>query len=481
MSEFIDFSNRQNRFIREKDVGDAYVKKMMEKVQEDNYFYPSFHIVPKHGLLNDPNGLYQDDEGYYHIFYQWFPYGTVHGLKHWYELKTKDFKQYVDLGVGISPDDEFDSHGCYTGMTFYDEGNYHVYYTGIVKEGDDLVPTTVHARIKNEKIEKTGVIETVDLSLYTYNFRDPFVFKRNNLYYMITGAEDIHHQGVLLLSKSLSPDKGFERLGEIELKDKHHLGYMLECPNYFEENDTGVLVFSPQGIESDSKYNYRNVFSVVYAVGKPIDVDNLTFDYTNYYELDKGFDFYAPQVFTDNQNRRILYGWLGNSKTAYPSDNYQWAHMLTIPREIKVIGDKLSQTPLKELANLRGNIEENLTYKEVTEKAFELNFVVKEGSFKLYNEKQEFIEFKVTDDEYIFNRGHMTYTYNNQYGQVRYAKREKKSEHQARVFIDHSSIEVFLDDGLTVFTARFYLEGDWMIQSKGFSFDFIELESIVVE
>lgn len=31
---------------------------------------PNYHISPKHGFLNDPNGLAQF-QGKYHVFYQW--------------------------------------------------------------------------------------------------------------------------------------------------------------------------------------------------------------------------------------------------------------------------------------------------------------------------------------------------------------------------------------------------------------------------
>ena len=40
----------------------------------------SYHIRPQSGLLNDPNGFsYFNDE--YHVFYQSYPFGAVHGLK----------------------------------------------------------------------------------------------------------------------------------------------------------------------------------------------------------------------------------------------------------------------------------------------------------------------------------------------------------------------------------------------------------------
>lgn len=39
-----------------------------------------YHIQPQTGLLNDPNGFsYFNNQ--WHLFYQAFPFGSVHGLK----------------------------------------------------------------------------------------------------------------------------------------------------------------------------------------------------------------------------------------------------------------------------------------------------------------------------------------------------------------------------------------------------------------
>ncbi|WGK83270.1 hypothetical protein PYE51_18110 [Vibrio aestuarianus] len=52
----MDFSNRQNRFVRIHEVSEEYLADIEHKTQTDQ-FYPSYHITPKHDLLNDPNGL----------------------------------------------------------------------------------------------------------------------------------------------------------------------------------------------------------------------------------------------------------------------------------------------------------------------------------------------------------------------------------------------------------------------------------------
>lgn len=446
--KLLDFSNRQNRDVRIKDVGEKYIQFIHKKALSDPW-YPRFHIAPPHGLLNDPNGLYEKD-GIFHIFYQWFPLGPVHGLKHWYHLTTTDFLNYEDLGVGIAPESDYDFLGCYTGMTL---GKEIIFYTGI---DSNKIPNVCYATIEKNRIDKKGVIIPLDPNITTINFRDPFVFSKNDYFLMLVGGESPDNKGIIPVYKSFNKID-YQYIGNLKLED-YPFGYMLECPNYFEKNDHGILFFSPQGIESPNKYDFRNVFSVVYMVGNTID-DSLNFDSKNFYEMDKGFDFYAPQIFRDSKNRDILYAWLGNSKCEYPSDKNIWAHMLTIPREINILDDKIIQTPLKELENLRKNeqiIYQNFSFNTPSHELMietNENFV-----FEISNDKNEKITFKMTEDEFILDRSLMSHLYNEKFGYTRFAKRAIKSSQTIRIFIDTSSIEIFADNGLTTMTARYYLD-----------------------
>ncbi|MCZ4149389.1 sucrose-6-phosphate hydrolase, partial [Escherichia coli] len=143
------------------------------------------HIQSQTGLLNDPNGFafYQ---GYYHLFYQWFPLGTEHGMKYWYHVRSSDLVHWEDRGIGIHPGDPQDSHGAYSGSAIEKDGKLMLMYTGntrderwirhpyqclAVMDEDDVV-------IKRE----TPVIPTVPAG-YTDHFRDPKVWQDGEWYY----------------------------------------------------------------------------------------------------------------------------------------------------------------------------------------------------------------------------------------------------------------------------------------------------------
>ena len=54
-----------------------------------------FHLMPKTGWLNDPNGLCQF-HGTYHIYYQYTPFEPTGELKLWGHYTTKDFVSYIE-------------------------------------------------------------------------------------------------------------------------------------------------------------------------------------------------------------------------------------------------------------------------------------------------------------------------------------------------------------------------------------------------
>ena len=69
----------------------------------------------------------------------------------------------------------------------------------------------------------------------------------------------------------------------------------------------------------------------------------------NFQMVDRGFDFYAPQTFEDQQGRRILIGWMGIPDADYtnPTVKKGWQHALTIPRQLHIRDGKLYQEPVK--------------------------------------------------------------------------------------------------------------------------------------
>ena len=77
-------------------------------------WHTHYHVEPKTGLLNDPNGFSYFD-GKWIVFYQNFPFGAAHGLKSWVQLESDDLVHFTETGVKVLPDTPLDSHGAYSG------------------------------------------------------------------------------------------------------------------------------------------------------------------------------------------------------------------------------------------------------------------------------------------------------------------------------------------------------------------------------
>ena len=439
-----------------------HLKKSIEIIEKNNInddlWRLNFHLMPPVGWLNDPNGLCYFN-GEYHVFFQYSPFDAKGALKFWGHYKSKDLINWEYLGVPLLPDQPFDCHGAYSGSSLVEDDKMYIYYTGNVKhtgENYDYINTgrgsnTILAisdgvNIINKKCLLTNNDYPKNL---TCHVRDPKVFKENDVYYMVLGARTKEDKGVVLLYKSL--DKiNWTFLNTIETENT--FGYMWECPDLFTLDNKTILMVSPQGLEEDG-YKYQNIYQSGYFILNG-DYKSCNYSLNSFTELDRGFDFYAPQTFLDNKNRRILIGWLGlpDIDPFYKNKTVEnnWQHSLTIPRVLKIINEKLYQQPIEELKNLRKDkviIENNKTYNI-------------DSSFELIIENiNNNIEIKLENDvNILFKDNLFTLSFDtNDLGCGR-SKRSVPLDfcNKLQIFVDHSSIEIFINDGEEVFSTRFY-------------------------
>lgn len=86
---------------------DKIVQSDKPLVDENNYGEknrPQYHFSTKNGFINDPNGMVYHD-GEYHLFYQHNPYGTNSDNKHWGHTVSRDLLHWEELAPALEPDD----------------------------------------------------------------------------------------------------------------------------------------------------------------------------------------------------------------------------------------------------------------------------------------------------------------------------------------------------------------------------------------
>jgi beta-fructofuranosidase len=428
-------------------------------------FRLNYHIMPPVGLLNDPNGFIHF-KGVYHLFYQWNPFETKHGAKFWGHYTSTDLVHWEHQPIALAPSEWYEKNGCYSGSAIEHEGKMFLFYTGNVKDEKGNRQTYQCLAVSEDGIhfEKKGPIIHLPNG-YTAHFRDPKVWKRGDSWYLVIGAQSEKGEGrvVLYSSKDLYT---WEYLGPIagaNINGLGEFGYMWECPDLFELDGQDVLIVSPQGLKPRG-YLYNNLYQTGYFVGR-MDYENIMFEHGEFVELDRGFDFYAPQTTLDKKGRRILFGWMGipeENEPFHPTIDYHWIHCMTIPRKLELRHGKLYQKPVEELQKLR---EKGITYLDVRidGKPIELE--------QVNGKSVEIIIDSITYDTERFEislNGKARFIYDPskkiatlerkclKEDKIEARHCELESLHKLHIFLDSSSVEIFLNDGEEVFSSRIF-------------------------
>ena len=441
-----------------------------------------YHIQAVTGLINDPNGFVRFD-GRWHLFYQWCPWGAVHGLKYWYHVVSEDLVTWENLGVCLCPEEEYgyDNKGAYSGSAMPVGDTLYLYYTG--NNRDEKWVRHAYTCVANPGPDGRAVKAPEPLfgphPDYTEHQRDPkiIVMPERGCCYILLGAQTRDKRGCILVYRSEDPLRGWSFAGELKVPGYENLGDMWECPSIEHIGETDVLIFCPQHLKLPGRGGSDN--HNVYILGR-MNWDTLTFQPEGPCRvLDFGFDSYAAACANNvsDRDRAILIAWMGLPDVSYPTDEEEWSGCLTLPRELTVIDGKLVQRPLPELVALRDHEEEqvannfgSISLPQVAELVCE----VSEGDFELTvlcTEEGQCgvsIRYDTSARELTIDRGGMRTQFNPGEGTCRSIVLGTGLS-QLRIFLDSSSMEVFVNDGEAVFTSRvFPTQGEhYCVVNKG--------------
>ena len=422
----------------------------------------SYHIVPPQGLLNDPNGLIQY-KGIYHVFFQWNQHDTVHKNKSWGHVTSKDLVHWEYHAAALEPNDWYDKDGVYSGSAVTLNGKLYLFYTGNVRGAEGKRESYQCLAVSEDgfQFEKKGPLFKHPDS-YTGHVRDPKVWQdKEGTWWMVLGAQknDLSGDTILYQSTNLMD---WEFKGSF-MEEKFSLGYMWECPDVLRFKEKDVFVFSPQGLEAKEK-QFQNIYQTGYLTGELSSTGKFKQDNGEFKELDRGFEFYAPQTFTDDTGRVILFGWVGvmypEVEAAVPTRKDGWLHALSIPREVTYSNGILRQQPVVELEKLR---QPNPTViDEAAQQMIALSSLQSELLMDWENAPKEFF-LQIREDvaiQYSHKTNRFVVSRMNWLTKER-EEREvtlKKGLRNIRLFLESSLIELFINDGEEVFTLRYFTE-----------------------
>lgn len=140
----------------------------------------------------------------------------------------------------------------------------------------------------------------------------------------------VHREGRLLIYRS-DDLVTWELAGTVE---RDGLGWMWECPDWFEVDGTGVLMVSPMGLLDDGAAPTDMAICML----ADFDEDTCRMALADSYQFfDYGLDLYAPQSALDAEGRRTVIAWL-RMPAAVEAAEGTWRGMMSLPRVVEVTG-----------------------------------------------------------------------------------------------------------------------------------------------
>lgn len=324
---------------------------------------PAFHLSPRVGWMNDPNG-FSIYKGRYHMFYQYHPYESKWGPMHWGHAVSSDLLYWEYLPAAIAPDMPYDEAGCFSGSAIeLDDGRQLLMYTGVRREKDpdgrehdvQTQCLAVGDGIDYTKYEGNPVLTENDLpeGASRIDFRDPHIWREpDGTYLAVTGNRASNGLGQLLLFES--PDAFHWHFKSTMEVNNGQYGRMWECPDFFRMDGQDFVIMSPQdllpvGLDIPS----GNI--TLCQMGK-FDPSAGTFEEEKSQAIDFGIDFYAPQTIQTPDGRRVMIGWMQNwDACSIRPEEEPWAGQMSLPRELSWKNNRLVQKPVRELAGYRKN------------------------------------------------------------------------------------------------------------------------------
>lgn len=301
------------------------------------------HLKAPDNWVNDPNGFIYY-KGYYHLFYQYFPYGPRWGTMHWGHAVSRDLVTWEHRDLALYPTMREDRNGCFSGSAVEKDGKLYLIYTGVRYEVvnpedphtclDDqfesaqlMISSEDGFHFDNENGKKVIIPPITDPAIGDRTHtRDPKVWKSGDHWYLVLGSTVGEKYGEVLFYRSddlhtwTYVDKAFKG---------PEYGWMWECPDYFETKGGKVLILSAMGfLKSGEKEKNQSIcFHVEF------DQSSCRIEIPDVYQfLDCGLDLYAPQTTLDAEGRRILSAWVRMPKVT----DEGWIGMFCTPRVVEV-------------------------------------------------------------------------------------------------------------------------------------------------
>ena len=441
---------------------------------KDDFNRPEYHILPAANWTNETHGLIYY-KGRYHIFNQKNGTNVYLGRINWGHYSSPDLVQWTEHRPVLTPEKGYDQFGIWSGHAVIDEnGEPVIMYTG--GDGNEFgmclaFPKDDHL-IEWDKYGRNPVVQGPPDNFERIDFRDPYLWKENDTWYMIIGfglVEKGVEKGTVLLYKSKDM-KNWEFLhplykGNPSVDDT---GMFWEMPVFWKLNDKYILLINPTPHDGKPAV-------AVYWTGK-FENERFVPDHKMPKRLEVINRMLSPSVSLDEDGRTTAIAIIPDLIPAEMQMQQGWTHLYSIPRTWDLVDGYIHQKPHPNLKKLRLE-EKNFNEQKITPTE---NISISKGKHQLEiiaritpvdckqfgfiigkneeNGEETKIFFDMEKDEMVVD---LTKSSQNKWIEKKVEKGDYKvvpnKEIEIHLFIDGSVVEGFIN-GKDGFTTRIFPE-----------------------
>lgn len=308
-------------------------------------YRPQVHFSPPQHFMNDPNGMFRDADGTWHLYYQYNPTANVAGNQHWGHATSQDLYHWINQPIALFPPEE--NVFVFSGSAVVDRNNTSGFFpnqtNGVVaiytlaKYGSDGSPgpqTQAIAYSHDGGFHFTPYERNPVIASNSSQFRDPKV-----VWYEDHWAMVVAYPQEFVLGIYTSPNLiDWTHASNFS----HHglLGLQWECPN---------LVRMPYYGQDGQKQAGMWLLAISINPGAPVGGSITeyypgTFNGTHFEAVDSaariadfGKDNYAGQFFhgLSEEEDPVFIAWASNWQYGQevPTARENWRSAMSLPRQ----------------------------------------------------------------------------------------------------------------------------------------------------
>ncbi len=462
-----------------------------------------YHFSPMKNWMHVPSGLFYYD-GEYHMYYQYNPYGIEWGHMSWGHAISPDLIHWEEQPVAIS---ETDGEMVFCGSIVVDKdntsglgGGFHppvvAIYTGSRIDNNRQYQCLAYSNDRAKTWHKYEFNPVLDIG--SEHFRDPKVFWYNP-----------DEKWVMVLTNADQQKLSFYSSQDLirwtfmsEFVGEKQKGRLWDNPDFFaipvnRDSTLKKWILKVDIGDQSIKQGMGGLCIVGDFDGEKFIPEQINYkeneaawgiDYAlkeKYYNVcwnDYGKDFrgaYSWSDIPDKDGRRIWIGWMNNWNYVNQIPNQKWKGVMSLPREVylekSAKGYEIIQNPVRETSKLRkgkvkikfttlDELNNSLTREMENCHSLEIHVVfdlTKEDhmSLVLFESVDQQLNFNYSKDKgyiEILRKVSDPNVLGDQFTSISDVQIGSQSQLKLDMFIDRTSVELFVNDGKYVATTRFF-------------------------